>query len=278
MFKGRNLVIATKHHKETVIAPILNKELGVSCLTADRLDTDLLGTFSGEIERKLDPIANAREKCIRAMDMYNCDLAVASEGSFGPHPSLYFIPADDEFIVLVDRKNNLEIVARELSPNTNFNGDEIKNKFDLDTFLTKARFPTHAVILKNSKDDHTNCIKGITQWTDLEMYSEQFFKSNQSFFIETDMRAMYNPSRMEVIKQATLKLISKLNSSCPNCDLPGFDVVDTRKGLPCSQCGMPTKSTSALIYRCKKCSFEQEKLYPNNKKHEEPMYCDFCNP
>jgi len=30
MFKGRNLIIATKHSKEKVIAPIVEKELGVN--------------------------------------------------------------------------------------------------------------------------------------------------------------------------------------------------------------------------------------------------------
>jgi hypothetical protein len=57
MFKGRKLIIATKHKKEIVIAPILEKGLGVKCFTDETFDTDRLGTFTGEIERKLDPIA-----------------------------------------------------------------------------------------------------------------------------------------------------------------------------------------------------------------------------
>ena len=67
MFKGRKLVIATKHEKEKVIAPILEKELGVKCFVAPDLDTDLLGTFTGEVERKDDPIITARKKCLIAM-------------------------------------------------------------------------------------------------------------------------------------------------------------------------------------------------------------------
>jgi hypothetical protein len=52
MFEGRRLLIATKHHKEQVIAPVFEKELAVQCFTSDEFDTDSLGTFSGEIERK----------------------------------------------------------------------------------------------------------------------------------------------------------------------------------------------------------------------------------
>lgn len=85
MFEGRKLIIATMHQKETVIAPILEKALGVHCFIDQTFDTDLLGTFSGEVERKLDPIATAKEKCLRAMRANNCDLGIASEGSFGAH-------------------------------------------------------------------------------------------------------------------------------------------------------------------------------------------------
>lgn len=69
MFKGRNLLIATKHEKEKVIAPILEKELGVKCVVATNLDTDALGAFTGEVERKDDPVTTARNKCIMAMEL-----------------------------------------------------------------------------------------------------------------------------------------------------------------------------------------------------------------
>jgi hypothetical protein len=46
MFKDRTLVIATKHAKERAIAPILERELGVRCISSEGLDTDLLGTFT----------------------------------------------------------------------------------------------------------------------------------------------------------------------------------------------------------------------------------------
>lgn len=55
MFQGRKLLIATKHEKEKAIASIFEKELGVKCFVAPNLDTDTLGTFTGEIERKDDP-------------------------------------------------------------------------------------------------------------------------------------------------------------------------------------------------------------------------------
>ncbi|MDP4663699.1 MAG: hypothetical protein NWS74_08540, partial [Salibacteraceae bacterium] len=66
MFQGRNLIVATKHQKESVIAPLLQTALGVQCLTNPAFDTDKLGTFTGEVERVLDPIQTARQKCLMA--------------------------------------------------------------------------------------------------------------------------------------------------------------------------------------------------------------------
>jgi len=143
MFIGRKLLIATKHEKEKVIAPIIEKELGVKCFVSSNFDTDELGTFTGEVERKDDPITTARNKCMLAMELANCDMAIASEGSFGPHPSIFFVPADDEFLLFIDKKNELEIIVRELSTETNFNAAEIKSEKALKEYANAAYFPSH---------------------------------------------------------------------------------------------------------------------------------------
>ncbi|PQJ82214.1 DUF6671 family protein [Polaribacter glomeratus] len=278
MFKGRSLIIATKHEKEKVIAPLLEEALGVCCFVKDDFDTDTLGTFTGEIERKLDPIATARKKCLLAMKLANCDLGIASEGSFGSHPSLFFVNADDEFLIFIDKKNNLEIVARELSLETNFNGKEIKTENDLLAFAELVKFPSHGLIIRASKEDTSHIIKGITKTSQLKETFQKMIKSYDSIYVETDMRAMYNPTRMSVIETTTKKLVTKINSCCPQCNAPGFDVTDVKKGLECDLCGSPTNSTLSFIYSCKKCDFKKEELYPHQKTSEDPMYCDYCNP
>ena len=278
MFKGRDLVIATKHGKERVIAPIVEKELNVKCFVSLDLDTDLLGTFSGEIERKNDPITSARNKCFMAMELTNCDIAIASEGSFGPHPSLFFIPADDEILVLIDKKNGLEIIVRELNTETNFNGSDIKTEEELLAFAANANFPSHGLILRKSKDEFSDIVKGINS---VEQLSKVFIKLMNDFgtaFVETDMRAMYNPTRMKIIESATQKLIKKINTLCPVCNMPGFGITDAKEGLPCEICNFPTRSTLSYLYACQKCNYTKEEKYPKGKKIEDPMYCDYCNP
>jgi hypothetical protein len=278
MFEGRALIVATKHQKEQVIAPLLEDALGVVCFINENFDTDTLGTFTGEVERLDDPIATARQKCLLAMELSNCDLGVASEGSFGPHPSLYFVSADDEFLIFIDKKNHLEIIVRELSTETNFNGKEIESEKELLEFAHSVKFPTHGLILRKSKNDHRTIIKGITDAVQLKEAFNKLLDGSNSVYAETDMRALYNPSRMKVIEAAAKKLISKIKAVCPQCSTPGFGITEASKGLACSLCGSATQSTLKYIYVCQHCAYTKEEMYPHGKTNEDPMYCDHCNP
>lgn len=278
MFKGRKLIIATKHGKEKVIAPIFEKELGVICFVDLNFDTDQHGTFSGEVERREDPVTTARDKCLIAMELNNCDLAIASEGSFGQHPTIFFIPADEEILIFIDKKNGFEIIARELSSETNFNGSEIQTEKNLLEFAAKSNFPSHGLILKKSKNEFGDIVKGITNEDQLIKDFYSLIDKFGTAYIETDMRAMYNPTRMKIIASATKKLIKKINSLCPVCNMPGFGITDAKEGLPCELCNFPTRSTISYIYSCQKCSYTKEDKYPKGKQTEDPMYCDYCNP
>ncbi len=278
MFQGRKLLIVTMHGKEQVIAPLAVQALGVECVLAEGFNTDSLGTFTGEVERKSNALETLRRKCLEGMAMYGADLAIASEGSFGPHPSIFFAPADDELIMLMDKANDIEIVARELTIDTNFSSAEISNEPELQQFLQLAKFPGHAVIIRRSEKDHNHVVKGINDERQLAAISAEYLKRYGKYVIETDMRAMHNPSRMQAIMRAMVKLLDKVKSCCPLCNSPGFGVTSTTPGLPCSSCRFPTESTLSHIYTCVKCDYILEKLHPFEKEFEDPMYCNICNP
>ena len=278
LFYNRKLLIATKHQKENVIAPLLEKEFGVKCFTSDAIDTDKLGTFSGEIERTQDAVSTARLKCDLANKITGCDLIIASEGSFGIHPSLFIAQADEEILLLKDYKNDIEIIAKEISLETVFMGQSLNNINDLEGFLKTINYPSHGVILKSTEKNFKKVYKDFGSKKQLLEKFKQLTNEFGSAYIETDMRAMHNPTRMRVIERTVLKLVSKLKTLCPECTTPGYDVVNINPGLRCSQCNLPTKSTLSLTYSCQKCSHNEEKLYPRNVKYEDPTYCDYCNP
>lgn len=107
---------------------------------------------------------------------------------------------------------------------------------------------------------------------------EELFSKYKSVYTETDMRSVFNPTRMNVIEKVTEQLVEKIKSVCPNCKIPGFRVTNTKKGHKCSLCGAPTNAPLSYIYACQHCQFTKEGMYPNRKMKVDPMYHDYCNP
>jgi hypothetical protein len=278
LFAGRTLLLATMHGKEQVMAPLLQQHLGVQVVVPPNFNTDLFGTFSGEVEREGTPYETALKKCKYACQHMGASLAVASEGSFGPHPDLGFVPCDDELVVLYDAHNKLEISARELTTATNFAGRQIESVNEALQFAATAGFPNHALIVKTHQHDSANVVKGINNRRTLLAEVEKRLEINGSLFLTTDMRAMHNPTRMQAIEKATRKLIEKIAHLCPSCATPGFSVTNYHTGLPCSICGSPTRSVLSVVYTCSKCEHAQTVMHPKGKTSEDPMYCDWCNP
>ena len=275
IFNGRKIVIATKHHKEKVIGPVLQEAFGMEYIVSEKLDTDLLGTFTGEVERVLTPVEAARQKCILALAECDADFAIGSEGSFGPHPTLYFLPADEEILLLLDRKRELELVVKHASLKTNYGSFQPGSEQNVADFLQQIKFPSHGVHVKSSA---TYVEKGIKSEDLLNQTIQEAVNRFGTYTLETDMRAMNNPTRMEVIEELAGKLVEKMKSYCPSCQRPGFSPTDVIRGLLCSCCSLPTNSIKSLIYTCQGCHYTQCIDFPEAKETEDPMFCDFCNP
>jgi hypothetical protein len=96
-YLGQRIVLTTKHEKSLAIAPPFQEILGAN-VSECPFDTDLLGTFSGEVERVGSALDCVRNKCERGLDLLGGDLGIASEGSFGPHPYVPFIPGGQEIL------------------------------------------------------------------------------------------------------------------------------------------------------------------------------------
>lgn len=277
LFQNRKLLIATKHSKEVVIAPLFEKELQVECLQMNDFDTDLFGTFTGEIERLKSSYETVKLKCLTALRKYNYDLGIASEGSFTSHPIAGFLPINEEFLLFIDLKNNIEVLVKEVSIDTNFSSTYVSSWNELLDFANKIGFPEHTLILRPSSESKSDIIKDIVLEEQLKTALEHLLKKYQKVFVETDMRAINNPKRMNVIESAAKKLVEKVKTVCPNCNTPGFGVENVELGLPCKWCYEPTNSIKLYIKKCNCCNYS-EKTENSMKKFEDPMYCDKCNP
>jgi predicted Zn-ribbon and HTH transcriptional regulator len=282
IYNNRVAILATMHNKEKVISPLLKEHLEINVIVPQGLNTDVFGTFTREIKRPDTQIITARLKAKKALEMYDEEIAIASEGSFAPHPLIPYIYANREIIIFLDQENGLEIIGEVFSMETNFNHQTISSLEEAEEFAQKVGFPEHGLVISfdNISTGTTEFIKGITSKENLINSVETAIKntSDNKFHIETDMRAMYNPTRMKNIAFATQDLINKINSLCPQCHTPGFMINQKIPGLPCELCHQPTSLIKAVIFQCQKCGFTQQQLFPNNQEFADPSLFEYCNP
>jgi hypothetical protein len=278
-WKNQTAVLATMHEKERVIAPLLYDELGVRVLVPENFDTDRFGTFTREVARAGNQLQAARKKAYAAMEQTGLTLGLASEGSFGTHPAMPFIPSCLEIVVLIDKKNNLEIVGHFRTSEVQVKGQSVTSVEEAIAVATSWGFPEQGIIVRASEKSNRNIYKNITTLDELQAISKKLLSSWRatSLFLETDMRAHRCPARMESIKQATVDLIENCRKLCPQCSAPGFVVTDTVKGLPCSGCHLATDLVKETISSCQKCNYTEAKPIPD-KTFAEPKECQWCNP
>ena len=278
-FAGRVAMLATMHRKEQAIAPLLEAHLGVIVAVPADFDTDAFGTFAGDVKRPSDQLTTARLKAAAVLRQTGESLAIASEGSFGPHPQIPFVACDREVVLLLDHKHQLEIVGETLSTDTNYRSQTVRRPDEALAFAAAVGFPSHGIIVK-VEDVGTVVAKGVTVPEVLTAAVEQAVQQSPSHQarIETDLRALYNPTRMGVIAQATEALLKVIAQACPACGCPGFSEVKRWPGLPCGHCGTPTLLPLSVRYHCQQCQHQQDARCPDSPSAADPSYCPCCNP
>lgn len=278
-FAGQTLGIATCHGKESQIGPILSEAFGFDWVVPAGLFTDNLGTFTGERARLGDPLEVARQKIAMGKELLpSISCWVASEGSFGPHPTLGFLPVDEEWLVFQDFSVSLEVCARAVSFATNYRSAWLTDWPSLKRFAESVQFPSHGIILRPGEHILAPAFKGIQDEVALQIAFQSLQKQYGGAYAMTDMRAMMNPSRQMVIQEASTALVQKLQSLCPECARPGYSIQYTTAGLPCAWCGLPTRSALEAVWYCSQCQFSNTQPYPLGRTEEDPGLCDVCNP
>jgi len=275
-YSNQSVLLASKHNKQQAIEPVFRQIIGCN-LYVEEIDTDQFGTFTGEIPRSLSAYETCVSKATYAANEKQCMLSVASEGSFGPHPSNPFIPHAHEIMVFVDLEKNWIIGEQLRTPNTNYKMMTINKETILDPFLKSVLFPSHALTLQ-SADRLEVIAKGIKDHNQLELCISDGFKKYNELFIATDMRAMMNPTRMQTLAELAEKLAIRINSPCPGCGVPGFGFKSVNGHLPCSQCGDDTKMYQYEEWGCIQCNYNEQRPRKDGLTTADPIHCDYCNP
>lgn len=279
----QQVVLTSKHQKSLAIAPPFQEFLGARVIELE-LDTDALGTFSGEVLRRGTAFECVKRKCLWGLEHSGLTYGLASEGSFGQHPSIPGVPSDLELLCFIDRHRELDLTISHLSVATNFSAQVISSLDELNQFATGAKFPSHALILRpncpNQPAIRSPIFKGVKDSAALmAAFDESISRSSDGkAWVETDMRAHMNPTRMRVIQQAAEIMARRLATLCPECDMPGWGLISIEKGLPCEVCGLPTEMIQYQVLGCTKCSHQQRVSRSDGLVFADPGKCSFCNP
>ncbi len=276
-FANSQFALLTRHGKEKIFAPLLETQLGASLLLTENFDTDLLGTFSGEVERELSPLDCALKKAQLACELTGLNLGLGSEGSFSP--SHYgFGTANHELIACINRQAGWSVVGHYYGF-SRVRSQTLNSMAELYRFVEQT--PAGQGLLLRSP---AGVAKGLYGLDAIESHLKDWFGNYallgsafaQELVISDDLRAHHCPERREHIRRAMENLIERLQLACPQCDTPGFWPDHAHPGLPCRACGSPTHSIKARTARCGHCQFEQ--TYPVAEPEADPSLCPHCNP
>jgi hypothetical protein len=280
-YRGREAAVATKHGKEDVSGPPM-APLGLHLRVPRDLDTDALGTFTGEVPRVGTPLEVALRKARMGMRATGLPLGLANEGSFGPHPEVPFLAGDHEILLFIDDALGIQVYEETFTSETNFAHCTVARGDDLDDFLRRVHFPGHGLIVRpNSPPQPSELLfKGITTWPDLVAAVGRCARASSDgcAHVETDMRAHMNPTRQRVIATLADRLARRLTTRCPSCGTPGWGRVGVVRGLPCEVCGSETDWVREEIHGCPRCPLRRTEPRSDGLHAANPAHCPWCNP
>ncbi|MBA7471273.1 hypothetical protein ES707_06579 [subsurface metagenome] len=276
-YRGCWAAIATMHGKERAIAPVLCRWFEMAVSTAPGIDTDELGTFTGEVARQGTMLDAARAKAERAIARTGAAIGIGSEGAFGPDQALPLIASGRELLLLREAASGHEVVVSRRT-RTNFDHVTVAAGDPIDDFLQRVGFPDHAVIVRAEPRDGRPAVKGLRSRKQVDAALRAVFATGSNAMLETDMRAHLNPTRMASIACLTRALAVRSARRCPSCGAPGFGIMDVERGLPCRQCGAPTQRVRAEVHGCSACNARVQRHARSPTVTADPMWCDICNP
>jgi ribosomal protein L37E len=280
-YANQRIGLATMHAKELAVAPPFRRVLGAEIVAATQLDTDTLGTFSGEVPRPdalVETCALKAELAFRSLDV---DCAMANEGSYGPIDAVPFVPSGIEIMAFLDRKRGIRIIETISTHRTNWRLLRFKaGDPNIPKAVKAIGFPRYGVFVLCSSDMDHPIKTGLDTLDDVVSAMDQ--EANRSedglAVLIADMRAHRNPTRMRVLRALSWKLAKRLECLCPKCHAPGFGSIGNRRGLSCEDCGEPTHWVQFEIDGCSVCGYAESRPRKDGRTTAARLSCGSCNP
>jgi hypothetical protein len=279
-FSHYHILFATNHGKSAAACEPFSRILNTT-VSELSIDSDSLGTFTGEIERPGTMIDALRGKVRLAREISSERFILTSEGSFDSAHGFGFFPRGIEMLLLHDAQTGVEVIEQYISLDTNYATSTLKNREDLARFLERIFFSSHAVVLYPDGMPLAGYVyKGITDRIDAEEIFDKLLDQSPTHAVTamSDMRAHLNPTRMRCIATCCELLAKRLATPCPSCSSGGFGLVATIPGLPCASCGRATHTAQGERHSCPFCKTIRQRPHTDGRTTADPSTCDWCNP
>lgn len=281
-YAGHRAVLANMHGKEAAISAALFERLGLVVSTTPNLDTDVLGTFTGEVPRTGTIRETAIAKARLGMAASGLPIGIASEGSYGPHPHIPFVAGGIELMVLVDDVRKIVVSEYLIEDSPVFDHVFAHPNDELGAFLDRIGFPDHALIVKAAEAGLAagpvyKGLRGKQALASAIIHCAAHSRDGRTL-IQTDMRAHMNPTRMATLRRLAGIFAERVATPCPACAMPGYGQVDVEIGLPCEDCGVASIMVRHQVFGCVACEYRERRPRLDGRAHADPGHCPECNP
>ena len=278
-YDGKLVGLATIHGKERAIAAPFRRVLGAEIVVAPGIDTDQLGTFSGEIARPASPVEVTDMKARMTFAAMDVDCSLASEGSYGPIFKVPLKAGGMEILTFIDRERGVRVTQTMTTHRTNWRMLYFREGEDerVARELGLLGFPAYGVFVMQN-DEWTTVIKDLASVADVVATVNRHARlsADGQALVIPDMRAHRNPLRMQVIRATAWRLARRLTHFCPKCHAPGFGHISSRRGLPCEACAEPTHWIHFEIDGCSACGHAAARPRKDGRHTASKFSCQQC--
>lgn len=204
-YAGKVVILHSNEAKSVAIGPPLWERLRMSTLEYVWNWGEATSSIH-ETCREEDVVSRARQKCDVVIERLGdkVEFVIATEGAILFDSRVPFPRRHLEVIYFIDRPHGFHLHMSRSSTLTNYARGEVRSLEDLFAFAKQAKFPSHSLLIG---PNCCSCAREypvqVNRYDDLveAFTSSMSLSPDRSVWVETDMRAWANPSRMRIIRE-----------------------------------------------------------------------------
>ena len=263
------------------MAPPFRRVLDAEIVVAPQLDTDELGTFSGEVPRPdalVETCAIKAELAFRSLDV---DCAIANEGSYGPIDAVPLVPSGVEIMAFLDRKRGIRIIetlsdaSHQLAPAA-LQGGRSQHRQGGEGDRLPALRRVRAVQQRHGPSDQERAGHPGRR----RLGDEPGGQALRGRHGGADRRHA-RPSQSHAHARAARAVVAArqaAGASLPEMRCAGLRQIGNRRGLPCEGCAKPTHWVHFEIDGCSVCGHAETRPRKDGRKTAAKLSCASCSP